>query len=230
MLRISFEGYEFGFKCFEFGLNGYSNASNLLWIFRICIRMLRIPFECLDFAFENPFELFKFAFECLSNGWSLHWNASNPFSSSSNLDSNASNPFRVIRILIGMLRMSLWVVQIWIRMLRIPFGWFEFAIKCFESCSKGSNLHSNAWNLVRMVTICIRMFWIFFEWLELTFMVLILFEWLDASTPFRMVKICIECFESLSNGSNFQSNPSNSYRMVRIRMLRITLEGFKFGF
>ena len=181
-----------------------------------------MPFEWLEFAlecFESIFEWFKFGFECfksLSSYSNFDWNASNVFVSGSNLDSNTLNPFRVVRILI--------------RMLRIPFGWFEFAIKCFESCSKGSNLHSNAWNLVPMVTICIRMFWIFFEWLELTFMVLILFEWLDASTPFRMVKICIECFESLSNGSNFQLNPSNSYRMVRIRMLRITLEGFEFGF
>ena len=40
---------------------------------------------------------------------------------------------------------------------RIPFDWFEFAFECFESLSKGLNLHSNASNPFRMVQICIRM-------------------------------------------------------------------------
>ena len=39
-----------------------------------------------------------------------------------------------------MLRM----VIICIRMLRIPFEWFEFGFECFESLSSGSNLDSNA--------------------------------------------------------------------------------------
>jgi len=79
---------------------------------------------------------------------------------------NASNPFRMVRICI--------------RMLRIPFEWFEFAFECFESFSKGSNLHSNASNPFRMVRICIRMLRIRFKWLEFAF----------------------ECFESVSNGWN----------------------------
>ena len=43
---------------------------------RICIRMLQIPFEWLEFAFECS--------ESLSNSLKLH--------------SNASNPFRVVQI------------------------------------------------------------------------------------------------------------------------------------
>ena len=64
-------------------------------------------------------------------------------------------------------------------MLRIPFEWLEFAFQRFESLSNGSNLHSNASNIFRMVRICIRMLQIPFEWLE--------FE--------------LECFELVSNSS-----------------------------
>ena len=62
------------FECFESLSNRsnlHSNASNPFQMVRISIRMLRIPFEWLEF----PFECFK----SLSNGWNLHSNASNPF-------------------------------------------------------------------------------------------------------------------------------------------------------
>ena len=131
---------------------------------RICIQMLRIPFEWFEFALE--------CFESLSNG--------------SNLHSNSSNVVRMVRICS--------------QMLRIPFKWFEFAFECFESRLKGSNLHSNDLNHFRMVRIYIRMLRIWFEWLEFAF---------ECLKLFRMVRICIRCFESLSNGLNLHSNVSN---------------------
>ena len=69
------------------------------------------------------------------------------------------------------------------------FEWLEFAFKCFESLSRGSNLDSNASNLFQMVLNWIQMLGIPFKWLESAF----------------------ECFESLSNGSNLHSNASNPF-------------------
>ena len=131
---------------------------------RICIRMLRIPFEWFEFAFE--------CFESLSKG--------------SNLHSNASNPFRIVRICIRMLLIT-GMVRIWIRTLRIPFEWFEFAFEHFESLSIGLNLHWNASNPFRMFRICIRMLRI----------------------PFVRLEFAFERFESLLNVSNLHSNASN---------------------
>ena len=79
-------------------------------------------------------------------------------------------------------------------MVLISLEWLEFAFECFESLSKGSNVHSNASNLVRMVRICTRMLRIPFEWFEFAF----------------------ECFKSLSSALNLDSNASNPFRMVRI--------------
>ena len=45
MLRMSFEGFEFAFECFEFG----SNDSNLFRTFRICIRMVEFLSSGLNF-------------------------------------------------------------------------------------------------------------------------------------------------------------------------------------
>ena len=61
-----------------------------------------------------------------------------------------------------------------------------------------------------MVSICIGMLRIPFEWLEFAF----------------------ECFKSLSNGSNLNSNASNLFRMAQIciRMLRNPFEWFEFAF
>ena len=81
MVRISFEGFELAFKCFESlssGFNINSNALNPFRMVRICSRMLHIPFEWFEFAFK--------CFISLSNG--------------SNLNSNASNPVRLVRICI----------------------------------------------------------------------------------------------------------------------------------
>ena len=121
------------------------------------------------------------------------------------------------------------MIRIWVRMLRIPFKWFEFAFKRMESrlkCSKwirmlrtlsnGSNFHSNDSNPFRMIRISITML----ETLS------------NASNPFRMVQIRIrmlripfewfefgfEFFESLSNVSNLDSNVSNPFKL------------FEFGF
>ena len=56
-----------------------------------------------------------------------------------NLESKALSPFRM--------------VQICIRMLRIPIEWLEFAFECLESLSKGLELDlkaSNPFEMVRM--------------------------------------------------------------------------------
>ena len=93
-----------------------------------------------------PLEWLQFAFECLifvTNGSNLHSNASN-------LHSNALNPFQIVRYwLSNLIRMA----RICIRMLRIPFEWFEFAFEFFLSGSKGSNLHLNASKFVRLVAV-----------------------------------------------------------------------------
>ena len=62
MLKISFEGFKFGFECFESLSNGSKldmNASHPFRVDRICIRLLRIRFEWLELAFD--------CFESLSN-------------------------------------------------------------------------------------------------------------------------------------------------------------------
>ena len=51
---------EYAFKSGSNGLNWRLNASNLIWLVEICIRMLRIPLEWFEFAFE--------CFESHSNG------------------------------------------------------------------------------------------------------------------------------------------------------------------
>ena len=116
----------------------------------ICVRMLRIPNEWLEFAFE--------CLESLSNG--------------SNLYTNASNFLRTFRILIQMLRISFeWFEFAFkchsndsslhlnalkpFRMLGIRFEWLEFAFQCFKSLSNGSNLLSNVSNPFQMVQILI---------------------------------------------------------------------------
>ena len=132
---------------------------------------------------------FKIGFECfesISNGLNSHLNTSIPFSNVSNLDLNASNPFLI--------------VQICIRMLRIPFRWFEPAFELIESHSKGSNLPSNVSNFVQMVAICIQM----------------------VRIPFDCLKFAFECFKSfsnhsfkrfkyVSNGLKLHSNASNPF-------------------
>ena len=65
---------------------------------------------------------------------------------------NGSTPFRMVRI--------------FIRMLRVPFEWFEFAFECFEFLSNGLNLDLDALNPFRMVRIWIRKFLIHLEWFD----------------------------------------------------------------
>ena len=88
-LRSTFEWFEFAFECFEslskgskLDLKAYnclnleSKALSPFRMIKICIRMLRIPFEWLEFAFE-----------CLESLWK-----------DLILDLKGSNPFRMIRI------------------------------------------------------------------------------------------------------------------------------------
>ena len=97
MLRI---WLELPFECFESlsnGSNFHSNASNpFRKVMRICIQMLQIPFEGLEFAFKCfeslrvvsiwirmiriPIKRFEFGFQCFEsrlNGQNLHTNPSN---------------------------------------------------------------------------------------------------------------------------------------------------------
>ena len=74
MVRITFEGFEFAFDCFEsrsngsnlhsneFSLESPSNGSHLHYI-------ARILYECFEFAFDY--------FESRSNASNLHSNGSN---------------------------------------------------------------------------------------------------------------------------------------------------------
>ena len=242
MLRIPFEWFEFAFQCLSNGSNLHLNASNPWFKFAFeslsnGLNLHSYAFRMVRICIRMPFEWFVFGFECLSNGSNLHSNSWNPFNwfefafelllNVSNLHLNASNPFR-------MASNSNW------------FEWLVFAFQCHK-------FHSNSnpfWmdpicfcSLFQMVRIWIRMQWIL----------------LNASNPFRIVRICIQmlwipfewfqfgckCFESLSNGSKFafecsesllsgsnlHSNTSNPFRVVWICiwMLRIPFEWFEFG-
>ena len=149
----------------------------------ICIPMLLIWFEWLEFGFE--------CFESLSNG--------------SNLHSNASNPFEWFEFGFECFESF--------QMVRIPFEWLEFGFDFFEPRLKDSNLHSNAQNLVQMVRLLIQMLRIPFKWFKFTFECFeFLSNALNldsnasnldsnASNPFQIVRIWIcklafECFNS----------------------------------
>ena len=92
----------------------------------------------------------------------------------------------------------------------IPFKWWEFAFEWLESLLNGSNLHSNASNVVRMIRICILMLRTSFERLEFAF------EWL----------------ESHFNCWNLHSNCLNSVGMVQIaiQIVRMPFEWFEVAF
>ena len=160
MLRIPFEWLEFGFECFESlsSSNLDLNASNPFRMVQICVRMLRNLFEWFKFAFER--------FESLLNGLNLHSNASNAFRMP-RMHFECFESIRIVRTCIRMLRLLFeWfkfavecfesqMVRICIRMLQIPFEWFKLAIEFFEFLSNRYNLHSNASNLVSRVRIWI---------------------------------------------------------------------------
>ena len=137
---------------------------------------------------------------------------------------------RMVRIWIQRLRIG-------IRFLQMPFERLEFAFKCFECCLKGSNLHSNALKLVRMVRSCFRLLWFPFERFKFTFEC---FESLsNCSMLHRMLRIPFErlefgfaCFKYCLMGLNLHSNVSNLVRVVRIgiRMLWMPVEWLEFVF
>ena len=118
--------------------------SNLVGRVRISIRMLRILFEWLEFAFEcfesrtnswiwiRMVRTFEYAFECFES-----------CSKCSNFYSNASNPFQNIKICSYLNASNLvQMVRIFIWMIRNPFEWLEL------------NFVSN---LVQKIQICIWM-------------------------------------------------------------------------
>ena len=209
-LRIPCEWFKFACKSFKFHSNGsnfYSNVLNHVRMFRMNwmqILTIQLGFE----AFECKFQLFEHD----SKHSNMIRNIRTWFET---FDSNASNPFRMVRICI---LNSVWVVQSWLRILQIPFEWFEFEFKSFKSHSNGSYLHSNASNPIRIVgiclhsngQICIRMVWNSFKWFEFG----------------------LEWFESRSSGSNLHSNASNPIGEVRIciRKLQIPFEWFELAF
>ena len=58
------------------------------------------------------------------------------------------------------------MVEICIRILRIPFEWLEFAFEYLESLSKGLKLDLKASNPFRMIRIWSGMLRIPFEWFK----------------------------------------------------------------
>ena len=149
---------------------------------RICIRMLRIPFEWYEFVFKsfqsflndsnfhsnasNLSRMVWFAFECfasLLNGSNLHSNALNPFQMVRisirmfRIAFECFDPFRIVRICIQMIRITFELFEFAFWMLLIPLEWLEFAFECFESLSNCSKLHINASNRFRKVRIWFRM-------------------------------------------------------------------------
>ena len=142
MLRIPFEWFEFTFECFESlrmvriwirMLRILSNGSNSFRMVRIWIRMLRIGMRMLSM----PFEWLEFAFDFFE-----------PRLKDSNLHSNAQNLVQMVRLLIRMFRIPF-------KWFEFTFECFEFGFECFESLSNGQNLHSNASNPFRIVRIWI---------------------------------------------------------------------------
>ena len=129
---------------------------------RICIRIVRIPFEC----FELAFQLFK----SLTNGSNLHSNASNPFRMVQISFEWFEFEFRMLRISFEWFEFGCRIPLEWfefvfewleslsnsfeyafanfvrlvrIRIVKIPFQWFKFEFKCFQCRSNSSNLVSN---------------------------------------------------------------------------------------
>ena len=121
----------------------------ILWIpfqiFRIWIRLLRIPFyiivqSCVRML-RIPLEWLEFAFEFLES-----------HCKDSNLHSNASNLVWRVHICIGTL-------QIFFEWLEFAFECFEFLSNFSNlelNASNGLSLHSNTSNPFRMLRICIR--------------------------------------------------------------------------
>ena len=189
MVWISFDHFE----SLSNGSNLHLNASNAFWMVRICIRMLRIAFEWLEFVhkFFGWLSMVRFSFR-------MHRILSNALNLDSKLESNSSNPSRVqiwIRILWLLFKLHsnasnlIWSVWIWIRMLWIPFKGLEFAFEHFEILSNSLNLHSNTSNLFQMLRICI---------------------W-TLQNPFEWIKFALKTSNLFWNVSNLHSNASNSF-------------------
>ena len=187
----------------------HSNASNLVQSVWICIWMLWIAFKWLEVTF-GCFEfgsIFQIAFEGVISFELLEF-------AFECLHLNVSNLVRI--------------VQICIRVDRIPFQWLEYAFECFKSLLNALNLvgivgisiwmvripfniHSNASNLVRSVRICIWMLRIPFKWLEVAFGC---FKFGSnglnciqrGQISFELLEFAFECFLSRSNSSNLHSN------------------------
>ena len=142
MLWISFEWFKFGFEWLESLSNDSKlqlNDSNPFWMLRIWIRMVKSRSNASNLHL-SPFGMlgiciwmFRISFEWLESLWN-----------SSNLHSNDSNPFKCFKVAFEWLETLLngsnfhsnasnliWMVRIWVRMVRIPFEWFEYAFKCF---------------------------------------------------------------------------------------------------
>ena len=109
----------------------------------------------------------------------------------------------MLRICIRMLPIPFKWFEFAFECFKIPFEWFEFAFECFETLSNGWNLHLNASNHYRIVRIFIRILRITFECLEFNS---------NASNPFRVVRICIGMLR------------------ICIRMLPMPFECFEFAF
>ena len=176
MPQILFEWFEFVsnasnlLEWLEFAFECFESPSNISNL-RSNARMVWICFECFESHWSEWFEFAFESFKSHSNGSIFHSNLSNP----------------------------VWMVQISLQMVWIPFKWFKFVFECFESHSNSWNLHSNAWNPLRMTQICIPMLWIPCEWF----------------------KFACKSFKSHSNGSNFYSNVLNHVQMFQMNRMQI---------
>ena len=125
IILISFEGFEFAFDCFEFCSPICIRMVRISSMARICIWVLRILFEW-----------FEFTFKCLIFG-----------SNVLNLHSNASNSFLMVRIFIGIDRISFERSNLHSNASNLKpnasnhFECLDLDIECFESLSNSSDLY-----------------------------------------------------------------------------------------
>ena len=150
---------------------------------RICIWMLWIPFEWLEFELE--------CFETLSTGSNFHL--------------NASNPFQMARICIRMLAITFECFPMQIRTVQKIFKAFKCKFEPFERDLKHSNGNSNHSKGIRRIWIQIRTIRMGFEAFECKFDAMNPFRivriciWM-LRIPFEWLEFAFQRFESLSNG------------------------------
>ena len=144
VLWMPVEWLDFAFESFESLSNGsnlHLNASNPFRMVRIWIRMIRITRICIRMVWM-PFQWLEFVFKSLKSFESL---------------SNASNPFQMVRIWIRML--SIGIRMLWIPfelMLKFAFYCFESRLKGLNLHSYVSNFVRMVRIFIRIIQIPFR--------------------------------------------------------------------------